>query len=192
MKQIASGGPITITHPEMRRYFMTIPEAVQLVLQAAALGRGGEVFVLDMGEPVKIADLAEDLIRLSGLEVGGDVEISYTGIRPGEKLYEELFFGPDDATPTVHPKILRARDGNASVDIDGNLDALIEAAKRREPQDELRRMIHYLVPEYHHPCLHIDIDARRVRTPSGNIRRVAKTLAASTPVRFDDTLRGSA
>ncbi len=91
MRQIAAGGPITITHPEMRRYFMTIPESVQLVLQAAALGKGGEVFVLDMGEPVKIADLAEDLIRLSGLEVDSDVAISYTGIRPGRKVVRRTF-----------------------------------------------------------------------------------------------------
>src|SRR5215208_1112162 len=151
MRQIAAGGPITITHPEMRRYFMTIPEAVQLVLQAAALGKGGEVFVLDMGDPVKIADLAEDLIRLSGLEVGSDIEIMYTGVRPGEKLYEELFFGPEDSTPTQHPKILRARDGNPSIEIDTHVNALIEAARRRERESELRRMIRYLVPEYSHP-----------------------------------------
>jgi FlaA1/EpsC-like NDP-sugar epimerase len=153
MRQILAGGPITITHPEMRRYFMTIPEAVQLVLQAATLGRGGEVFVLDMGEPVKIADLAEDLIRLSGLEVNSDIEISYTGTRPGEKLYEELFFGPSDATPTSHAKILRARDGRSSIDLDGSIDGLVAAARRRETVLELRRMIHYLVPEYTHPSV---------------------------------------
>ncbi|MEO7086125.1 MAG: nucleoside-diphosphate sugar epimerase/dehydratase [Gemmatimonadaceae bacterium] len=153
IRQILAGGPITITHPEMRRYFMTIPEAVQLVLQAATLGRGGEVFVLDMGEPVKIADLAEDLIRLSGLEVGNDIEISFTGTRPGEKLYEELFFGPDDATPTSHAKILRARDGRSSIDLDSSIDRLVAAARRREPVLELRRMIHCLVPEYTHPSV---------------------------------------
>lgn len=148
LKQIERGGPITITHPEMRRYFMTIPEAVQLVLQAAALGKGGEVFVLDMGEPVKIADLAEDMIRLSGLQAHSDIEISFTGIRPGEKLYEELFFGPTDAMPTRHPKILRAVDGNPSVEIGTHVNALIDAAQRRERHDELRRMIRVLVPEY--------------------------------------------
>jgi FlaA1/EpsC-like NDP-sugar epimerase len=152
MRQIAAGGPITITHPEMRRYFMTIPEAVQLVLQAAAMGRGGEVFALDMGEPVKIADLAEDLIRLSGLEVGSDIEIEFTGTRPGEKLYEELFFGPKDATPTSHPKVLRARDGRASLESEFNVNMLIEAAYRRVPEDELRRMIASLVPEYTGPA----------------------------------------
>jgi FlaA1/EpsC-like NDP-sugar epimerase len=148
IRQIAAGGPVTVTHPEMRRYFMTIPEAVQLVLQAAALGCGGEVFVLDMGESVKIADLAEDLIRLSGLEAGTDIEISYTGVRPGEKLYEELFFGPEDATPTSHAKILQARDGDTTVAMNGHLAGLIDAARRREPDEDLRCRMHYLVPEY--------------------------------------------
>lgn len=163
MKQIASGGPVTVTHPEMRRYFMTIPEAVQLVLQAAALGHGGEVFVLDMGEPVKIGELAEDLIRLSGLEVGSDIEIQYTGVRPGEKLYEELFFGPDDAMPTMHPKILRARDGNLSSEINLRVDSLIEAAHRREPPDVLRSMIRKLVPEYVYPGTSSEAEPRRQR-----------------------------
>jgi FlaA1/EpsC-like NDP-sugar epimerase len=94
----------------MRRYFMTIPEAVQLVLQAGALGRGGELFMLDMGEQVRIVDLARDLIRLSGLEVDVDIEIQYTGMRPGEKLFEEMFFEHEHATRTDHPKVLRARD----------------------------------------------------------------------------------
>jgi FlaA1/EpsC-like NDP-sugar epimerase len=164
LKQIATGGPITVTHPEMRRYFMTIPEAVQLVLQAAALGKGGEVFVLDMGEPVKIADLAEDLIRLSGLEVGTDIEISFSGIRPGEKLYEELFFGEDDASPTRHPKILRARDSSTSGDVLTRVDALIAAAQRREPREQLRQLIHGLVPEYQRPELAESVGKQRPRT----------------------------
>jgi FlaA1/EpsC-like NDP-sugar epimerase len=151
LRQIAKGGPVTITHPEMRRYFMTIPEAVQLVLQAGALGRGGEVFVLDMGEPVRIADLAEDLIRLSGLEVGSDIEIQYTGMRPGEKLYEELFFGPDDATPTSSPKILKARDSSVGAELEPKNARLIDAARDCAPVDELRRMTKQLVPEYQPP-----------------------------------------
>jgi FlaA1/EpsC-like NDP-sugar epimerase len=108
LKQIAAGGPVMVTHPEMRRYFMTIPEAVQLVLQAYVMGTGEEVFCLDMGEPVKIVDLARDLIELTATANGPSVEIRFAGVRPGEKLYEELFFGAENAEPTVHPKLLRA------------------------------------------------------------------------------------
>jgi FlaA1/EpsC-like NDP-sugar epimerase len=104
-KQIASGGPITITHPEMKRYFMTIPEAAQLVLQATTMGRGGEIFVLDMGEPVRIVDLATNLILLSGLRPQEDIHLQFTGIRPGEKLYEELSLADESSLPTFHEKI---------------------------------------------------------------------------------------
>jgi len=107
-KQIALGGPVTVTHPEITRYFMTIPEATQLILQAGAMGKGGEIFVLDMGEPVKITYLAEQLIRLSGKKPGEDIEIVYTGLRPGEKLYEELFHESEKLAGTQHPKILLA------------------------------------------------------------------------------------
>jgi FlaA1/EpsC-like NDP-sugar epimerase len=104
-KQIAEGGPVTITHPDMKRYFMTIPEASQLVLQAAAMGKGGEIFVLDMGEPVRIVDLARELITLSGFRPGEDIEMVFTGPRAGEKLFEELSIEGEDMQRTSHPKI---------------------------------------------------------------------------------------
>lgn len=107
-QQIAAGGPVTVTHPEINRYFMMIPEAAQLVIQAGAMGAGGEVFVLDMGEPVRILDLARDMVRLSGLVAGEDIEIKITGLRPGEKLYEELYHESERHRPTSHQKILKA------------------------------------------------------------------------------------
>jgi FlaA1/EpsC-like NDP-sugar epimerase len=149
LRQIQSGGPVTITHPEMRRYFMTIPESVQLVLQAGAIGKGGEVFVLDMGEPVKIVDLATDLIRLSGLEVGSDIEIRFTGTRPGEKLYEELFFSSENAYPTEHPKVLRAKNGSLPVGLSTVVDLLIDGAQHGWSDEDLRGLLVRLVPDYY-------------------------------------------
>jgi len=148
LDQIRKGGPITITHPEMRRYFMTIPEASQLVLQAAALGQGGEIFVLDMGEPVRILDLAHDLVRLSGLEVGRDIELVYTGVRPGEKLYEELFFGPEVTTPTGHPKVLRAKQPPLPTGLSAAVSEVVDAAQRGEDDALLRAMLTGLVPDF--------------------------------------------
>jgi len=147
LRQIRDGGPITITHPEMRRYFMTIPESVQLVLQAGAIGRGGEVFVLDMGEPLKIVDLATDLIRLSGLEVG-DIEIKFTGTRPGEKLYEELFFNSENAAPTTHPKVLRAKNSALPLGLDVAVDRLIGEAQTGAGDEALRTHLLRLVPDF--------------------------------------------
>jgi FlaA1/EpsC-like NDP-sugar epimerase len=116
-KQIAAGGPVTVTHPEMRRFFMTIPEACQLVLQAAVMGEGGQICVLDMGEPVKIVDLARNLILLSGLRPDDDIKIEFSGMRPGEKLYEELSSLTEDTVPTAHEKI-RIFTGNGMPDGD--------------------------------------------------------------------------
>ena len=108
-RQIAAGGPVTVTHPDMKRYFMLIPEAVSLVLQAGTMGAGGELFVLDMGAPVKISEMAETLIRLHGYEPYKDIDIQYTGIRPGEKLYEELFYDPSHVDTTAHTKIFKTK-----------------------------------------------------------------------------------
>ncbi len=148
LRQIRNGGPVTVTHPEMRRYFMTIPEAVQLVLQAGASGKGGEVFVLNMGEPVKILDLATDLIKLSGLEVGMDIEIRFTGTRPGEKLYEELFFTSENALPTAHPKVLRAKNGVLPIGLSTVVELLTDGARNGWPDDQLRTMLVRLVPDF--------------------------------------------
>jgi FlaA1/EpsC-like NDP-sugar epimerase len=148
-QQIANGGPITVTHPEITRYFMTIPEAVQLVLQAAVLGQGGKIFMLDMGEPVKIVDLARDMIELSGLEVGQDIEIVFSGLRPGEKLYEELFIPGEEYQPTRHEKISIAV--NASMVSLPNLHELVNAltlAAERDDHASIRRLLKTLVPEY--------------------------------------------
>lgn len=115
-KQIARGGPLTVTHPEMRRYFMTVSEAVQLVLQAAIQGGTGEIFELDMGEPVRIVDLANDFIRLSGLKAGRDIDIEFTGMRPGEKLSEELYLNSETIEPTEHPKVFRLKRSESESD----------------------------------------------------------------------------
>jgi len=147
-KQIAQGGPVTVTHPEMKRYFMTIPEASQLVLQAATMGKGGEIFVLDMGEPVEIVQLAKELITLSGFSPEEDIEIVFTGLRPGEKLFEELSIDGEDMQQTRHPKI--GIWMNIPMDRDklrGSIDELIEIAKTQNHHDIIRK-VKELVPEY--------------------------------------------
>jgi FlaA1/EpsC-like NDP-sugar epimerase len=161
LRQIRAGGPVTVTHPEMRRYFMTIPESVQLVLQAGALGGGGEVFVLDMGEQIRIVDIATDLIRLSGLEVGADVEIKFTGVRPGEKLYEEMFFTAENVLPTDHPKVLRARNGLLADGTVKKIDQLMNATDSGRPDEEIRKLLQILVPDFHpHGVTSHDDDVR--------------------------------
>jgi FlaA1/EpsC-like NDP-sugar epimerase len=151
LRQIQAGGPVTVTHPEMRRYFMTIPEAVQLVLQAGAIGQGGEVFVLDMGEPIRVLDLATDLIRLSGLEVGTDIEIRFSGTRPGEKLFEELFFDSESAIPTDHPKVLRAKNGVLPMGLSTVVDVLVDGARKGRSDEDLRELLARLVPDFNLP-----------------------------------------
>jgi FlaA1/EpsC-like NDP-sugar epimerase len=157
-KQIAAGGPVTVTHPDMRRYFMTIPEAVQLVLQAAVLGHGGEVFVLDMGDPVRIVDLAQDLIELSGLEVGQDIEIVYTGMRPGEKLYEELFVDGERYERTRHQKIFIA--ANASSFVPADLETILAAMRQAAEANDRHAImagLQRLIPEFQPP----ELESRR-------------------------------
>jgi len=146
-EQIRKGGPVTVTHPEISRFFMTIAEASQLILQAAVLGEGGEVFVLDMGEPIRISYLAEQLIRLAGKEPGRDIDIVYTGLRPGEKLFEELFHEHESYDSTGHEKILLARNADvATIGLDERIRAAEQAIKRYD-SIRVRELLCELVPE---------------------------------------------
>ncbi|MDQ9170121.1 nucleoside-diphosphate sugar epimerase/dehydratase [Oxalobacteraceae bacterium R-40] len=156
-KQIMAGGPITLTHPEITRYFMTIPEAAQLVLQAGAMGEGGDVFVLDMGEPVKIFDLAKRMVHLSGLGLksdampNGTIEIKHIGLRPGEKLYEELLIS-ENVEGTAHPLIMRAQEGELPMSILKNFLDKLEDACNQFDQEEIRRLLLLTVTEYAPQC----------------------------------------
>ena len=147
-KQIAQGGPVTVTHPDIIRYFMTIPEASSLVLEAATLGNGGEIFIFDMGQPVKISDLAKNMIRLAGYVPGKDIEIVYTGLRPGEKLYEELLNQKELTIPTSHEKILVAKVRKYDYDdVTTSIDQLIQCAKEGKVFPTVQ-MMKNIVPEY--------------------------------------------
>lgn len=155
-EQIEKGGPVTVTHPEMKRYFMATSEAVILVLQAAASGEGGEVFILDMGEPVKIVDLAREMIRLKGLEPDIDIQIEFTGLRPGEKLFEELLGAEEGSEPTEHPKIFKARpvkrDGSFNGKDDGwlmeRIGLLIDMSLNSSTREDIIKIIKEILPTY--------------------------------------------
>jgi FlaA1/EpsC-like NDP-sugar epimerase len=147
-EQIARGGPVMVTHPDMKRYFMTIPEACQLVLQAGTMGRGGEIFVLDMGEPVKIVDLARDIIALSGLREGEDIEIQFSGVRPGEKLFEELSLADEGAEKTRHPKVFIGRIKPHAWDEVLRSVAELERAAVSADGARIRELFMRFVPEY--------------------------------------------
>jgi FlaA1/EpsC-like NDP-sugar epimerase len=147
-RQIAAGGPVTITHPEMRRYFMSIPEAVQLVLQASTMGKGSELFVLDMGEPVPILDLARNMIRLAGLIPDEDIEIRVTGLRPGEKLFEELRFAAEDVLPTYHDKIKIFRPSTFPAEVLITWLQQLQVLLNYRDADEIKAHLLKVVPEY--------------------------------------------
>jgi FlaA1/EpsC-like NDP-sugar epimerase len=147
-KQIRNGGPVTVTDPEVTRYFMTIPEACQLILQAAAIGSQHAIYTLDMGEPVAIKDLAEHMIRLAGKQPGRDIAIVYTGLRPGEKLHETLFHADERYRPTVHPKIQQAEARGIMAERIVGITARMREATARYDLEELSVLLREAVPEF--------------------------------------------
>jgi FlaA1/EpsC-like NDP-sugar epimerase len=159
-KQIQAGGPVTVTHPDITRFFMTIPEAASLILQAAAMGRGGEVFVLEMGEPVRIADLARQMIRLYGREPDSEIEIRYIGLRPGEKMHEELFHSAENLVGTRHPKIMQAEARKVDWNWLRRELALIASACEQHDADTIRLALRTVVPEFEDASIqHAILDA---------------------------------
>jgi len=147
-KQIVAGGPVTVTHPEATRFFMTIPEAVQLVLMAGAIGEGGELFLLQMGQPVRIIDLANNMIELSGLKPGKDIKVVYTGLRPGEKLHEDLRNESEDALPTTNEKIMVLTGVEPLSSADFSAVDTLETSTRAGNLDEALTHLRHLVPDY--------------------------------------------
>ena len=147
-KQIEAGGPVTVTHPDIIRYFMTIPEAVSLVLQAGYYARGGEIFILEMGEPVKIDTMARNMIRLSGFEPDVDIKVEYTGLRPGEKLYEEVLSNAENTDPTPHERIRVARVREYNHEEATELVDKLEALSRAVKIDDMVRLMKESVPEF--------------------------------------------
>lgn len=177
-QQIAEGGPITVTHPDIQRYFMTIPEAVQLVLQASVTGKGGEIFMLDMGQPVKIVDLAKELIHLSGYEVGKHIDIVFTGLRPGEKLFEELCIAGENYAPTQHPKLFAVT--NASSIVPKNLNAMVLELCQAALQNDsnlIRFLLAQLLPEYTPKQLEMPIPSRVNNTRESTLSQQAVGVA---------------
>ena len=189
-QQISAGGPIMVTHPDMQRYFMTIPEASQLVLQAGAMGDGGEIFILDMGEPVRIVDLARDLITLSGLRPHEDIEIRFSGVRPGEKLSEELSTDAEHADKTKHPKIFIGRiqfyEWMQWERVAPAITAMCELANLGDA-DQIRRSLGDLVPEYQHAR-----STRRSFRTSDSVPTVENTEVAKTEVAKTEVASRSA
>ena len=179
LRQIRAGGPVLVTHPEMRRYFMTIPESVQLVLQAFVMGTGGEVFCLDMGQPVPIVNLARDLIQLTVTDPAQEIEIRFTGARPGEKLYEEMFFGSEAAAPTSHPKVLRARNIDVPAAASDRITLLQRELVDGVTDAYLRDAIELLVDDFRTELAPMELPLRTTPTAAVAAVGTPRDMAAS-------------